>query len=150
MSVQKKIILLLLCIVLVALVWIRRPQHISSLMDWQNKEIAYCTIVKESGDDMVQIRLTDAEDIASFCDLLDSYTLTFHFWYDNQITYEDQDLYWVRIFYAENEASEAISFLEDGHVFYDHIEYRLHGTDQAVMTTELEYWLENSENIAER
>lgn len=148
---QKKIILLLLCIVLVALVWIRRPQHISSLLDWQNKEIAYCTIVKESGEDTAQIRLTEAEEIAAFCDLLDAHTVSFHFWYDNQITYDaSQDLYWVRIFYADHTASAPISFLSDGHVFYNHIEYRLHSTEQAVITKELERWLENSENTAER
>lgn len=150
MSIQKKIVFVLWCIVLIAFVWVRRPQQISSLMDWQNKEIRYCTIVTESGGDTVQIRLTEAEDIAAFCNWLDSYTVNFHFWYDN-ITYDaTQDLYWIRMFYADNEVSDALSILGDGRVFCDHIAYRLRGTDGAVMTKELCDWLENSENTDER
>lgn len=151
MSVQKKIVLFLVCIVLIGLVWIRRPQHISSLVGWQDREIAYCAIVKESGNQVVQTRLTEPEDIAALCNILDDDTVSFHFWYDNSMTYDaNQDLYWIRIFYFENEASEPISFLENGRVFYHHREYRLHGTDGAVITKALDQWLENVENPDER
>lgn len=66
------------------------------------------------------------------CNLLDSYAVSFHFWYDNHITYNaNQDLYWIRMFYTNNEASNLLLILDDGRVFYDRIEYRLHGTDMA-------------------